>query len=323
MTSSRTIDTSFEETNYINNRSYDEWRCMMRTEHEMMECILNVANEDDKILAVYMNGSRTNANVPKDIFQDYDIVYVVEDTRPYYEDVDWINCFGTRLYMQMPEKMDFLRGREYDFSAVYGWLIQFADGNRLDLHIVSVDYALRTIKEDKLCKVLLDKKNLLPLIPEATDLDYRIKPPTENDFLCDCNNFWWCQNNVAKGLWREEIPYVMDMINEHIRPHLVNLLAWKIGFETDFSCSIGKSAKYMKEYLTLDHWQRFLKTYPEGNVDKIWESTFVMCDLFEEIAKEVAEKANYIYNCKEAEASRKYLYHVSRLPKDATEVYLK
>lgn len=49
----------------------------MRTEEQMMKLILDTAKEDERILAVYMNGSRTNPNAPKDIFQDYDIIYVV------------------------------------------------------------------------------------------------------------------------------------------------------------------------------------------------------------------------------------------------------
>lgn len=53
----------------------------MRSEQEMFDLILNTAREDKRIRAVYMNGSRTNPNAPKDIFQDYDIVYVVRETR--------------------------------------------------------------------------------------------------------------------------------------------------------------------------------------------------------------------------------------------------
>lgn len=41
----------------------------MRTEKEMQELILNIAKQDERIRAVYMNGSRTNPNVPKDIFR--------------------------------------------------------------------------------------------------------------------------------------------------------------------------------------------------------------------------------------------------------------
>lgn len=49
----------------------------MRSEKEMFDLILDIAKGDDRIRAVYMNGSRTNQNAIPDIFQDYDIVYVV------------------------------------------------------------------------------------------------------------------------------------------------------------------------------------------------------------------------------------------------------
>lgn len=52
----------------------------MRGEAEMYRLLMDAAEADDRILAVYMNGSRTNVNVPADIFQDYDIVYVVRET---------------------------------------------------------------------------------------------------------------------------------------------------------------------------------------------------------------------------------------------------
>ena len=39
----------------------------MRSEKEMMDLILETAKNDERIRAVYMNGSRTNPNAPKDI----------------------------------------------------------------------------------------------------------------------------------------------------------------------------------------------------------------------------------------------------------------
>lgn len=41
----------------------------MRSEAKMYQLLMCTAEQDDRILAVYMNGSRTNANVPEDIFQ--------------------------------------------------------------------------------------------------------------------------------------------------------------------------------------------------------------------------------------------------------------
>ena len=77
---------------------------MVRTEKEMYDMLLQIAREDERIKAVYMNGSRTNKNVPKDIFQDYDIVYVVTDTKPFIDDKGWINRFGEIWFMQYTEE---------------------------------------------------------------------------------------------------------------------------------------------------------------------------------------------------------------------------
>ena len=289
----------------------------MRTEQQMYELILNIAKHDDDIRAVYMNGSRTNPNVPRDIFQDYDVVYVVRDTKPYRENKAWIDQFGERLYMQYPDEHPDYPSDKENF---YGWLMQFRDGNRIDLHVESISHAKENILNDKLCKVLLDKDNLLPEVPESTDEDYWVKAPSKEQYSCTCNEFWWCLNNVAKGLWRQEIPYAQDMLNFNVRKQLEKMLSWKIGVETDFSVSVGKSAKYMYRWLSEEEWKRYLSTYADGSVEECWKAVFRMCDLFEEVAIYVAEKLGYAYNVDEAKGGRTFLEDVKELPQDATDM---
>lgn len=93
----------------------------MRSEKEMYDLIIGTAENDERIRAVYMNGSRTNPNVPKDIFQDYDIVYVVRENAPFYKDKSWIDIFGERLYMQCPDEVDKWNGMSVDFDKCYGY----------------------------------------------------------------------------------------------------------------------------------------------------------------------------------------------------------
>ncbi|MHB8077572.1 aminoglycoside 6-adenylyltransferase [Desulfosporosinus fructosivorans] len=290
----------------------------MRTEQEMFDLILDIAKEDERIRAVLLNGSRTNPNAIKDIFQDYDIVYVVEKTKSFRNDKRWIDQFGERLYMQYPEENSY---HQNDVENCYGWLIQFTDGNRLDLHVCTITHVLKDIKGDRLCKILLDKDKYLPNLEDATDEDYWVKKPTEFQFLDTCNEYWWCLNNVAKGLWREEIPYVMDMLNFTVRPQLLRLLGWKIGFETNFTVNVGKSGKYMYGWLEEEKWNAFLKTYSSGVVKDIWKAVFIMCDLFDGIAKEVSHIMNIKYNEIEAINSLKFLKDVYLLPKNAKEIY--
>ena len=291
----------------------------MRDEREMLELIVGVARKDDRIRAVYMNGSRTNRKIGKDIFQDYDIVYVVRENRPFYEDTGWIDVFGERLYMQRPDEVDRCNGLDVDFDRCYGWLMQFRDGNRLDLHVVPIGEA--NVQDDRLCGILLDKDGILPEIPEPSDEDYRIRKPTQREFRACCNEFWWGLNNVAKGLWREEIPYVHRMFYEGSHSQLMKMLNWKVGYETDFRVSTGKASRFLKDYLDDEVWNRFLETYIGGSMADIWKSVFVMCDLFSDVARELAERRGHEYDAEEAEAARAFLSHVRTLPRDAASVF--
>ena len=288
----------------------------MRSEAEMYDLILRIANEDSRIRAVYMNGSRTNKNVPKDLFQDYDVVYVVTETKSFIEDKEWIHNFGEIWFMQYPDEHPDCPSDKENF---YGWLMQFRDGNRIDLHVETIEHAKAHIGDDKLCEILLDKDNILPKIPESTDEDYHVKKPTREQFSCCCNEFWWCLNNVAKGLWRKEIPYVQDMINFVIRKQLEKVLSWKIGIETDFSVSIGKSGKYMFKWLSKEEYDTYLSTYFAGTVEDGWRAVFDMTELFCAVAPTVAEKLGYVYNSEEEKGCMEFLEHVRNMSEDANE----
>lgn len=176
----------------------------MRTEKEMIDLIMNTAKEDERIRAVIMNGSRVNPNVKRDCFQDYDIMYVVKDIQSFTSNHNWIHRFGEIMIVQMPEEMSLVPP---DGDGKFPYLMQFMDGNRIDLTLVPVDLIKKFVGQDSLSKLLLDKDNCMEEFPPASDKDYLIKKPTEKEFLGCCNEFWWCSTNVAKGLWREELSY--------------------------------------------------------------------------------------------------------------------
>ena len=293
----------------------------MRAEQEMFNLILNTAKNDDRIRAVIMNGSRTNPNAKKDIFQDYDIVYLVTKTESFILDKGWISVFGEPLIFQFPDELGKIAGHETHFERCYGYLMQFADGNRIDLHIKTFDLVVEEMKSDKLTIVLLDKDNILPQIPAATDEDYWVKKPNQDLFSRCCNEYWWVLLYVAKGLWRDEILFSYDCLNSWVRPQLFDMVSWYVGIQTNFSCSVGKSGKYLYNYLPKDIWKRYLQTYPTADIDSFWSSVFIMSELFEEIALKVGKEFSFTYNHDEAKKSRAFAQHIRYLPKDAKELY--
>ena len=129
----------------------------MRSETEMLDLFLGFAKNDDRIRVVGMEGSRTNVNIPKDDFQDYDISYIVTDMVSFTKNDDWLDIFGKRIIMQKPEAMDLFPPHNDWFS----YLMIFDDGIKIDLSIIPIALLGKYLKNDKLIKILLDKDGLV------------------------------------------------------------------------------------------------------------------------------------------------------------------
>ncbi|CKF40456.1 aminoglycoside 6-adenylyltansferase [Bacillus paranthracis] len=284
----------------------------------MLDLIINTAKEDERIRAVIMNGSRVNPHVKRDCFQDFDIMYVVKDIQSFTSNHNWIHRFGEIMIVQMPEEMSLVPP---DGDGKFPYLMQFMDGNRIDLTLVPVDLIKKFVGQDSLSKLLLDKDNCMEEFPPASDKDYLIKKPTEKEFLGCCNEFWWCSTNVAKGLWREELSYVKWMLDGPVRDMFIIMLEWHIGMKTDFTVNAGKFGKHFEQYFEGEMWEQFKQTFSNAEYENIWESFFVMGDLFREVANEIANTYGYRYPQDDDDKVTNYLKHVKALPKGSTSIY--
>lgn len=282
----------------------------MRTEQEMFELIIGTANADERVRAVYMNGSRTNPNVKKDKYRDYDIVFVVKETKSFLENRKWISVFGEIAIVQEPDSNDLGWGLEHDVSRSYAWLILFQDGNRIDLTILSEDYAWENYLSDTLCIKLLDKDDFLPERSESSDSGYFVKAPTKPRYDGCCNEFWWCLNNVAKGIVRDQMPYAQRMYMQIVHVELDKMLEWYIAMQYDFKVSTGMWGKYFKKYLSQGIYEQYEKTYSDSNYENFWTAIMNACDLFHDIAKQVAAHFEFVYNEKDEDGMRQYLLNM-------------
>lgn len=289
----------------------------MRSEQEMLDLILDTARDDDRIRAVILNGSRANPHAPRDIFQDFDIVYLVTDPLPFKNNYEWIKCFGELMILQEPDDMgDPSPSRDSSFA----YLMQFTDGNRIDLTICSL--ARRQERtQDSLGVLLLDKDGIIAPFAPPDESDYLPEPPTAKAFFDCCNEFWWCCPYVAKGLWRAEITYAKCMLDQAVREQLMKMLAWQIGVQTQFSKNPGKFGKYFEKYLQPGWWDLLLGTYADAGYENTWQAMFAMCSLFRMAALRVAEHYSYPYPHAEDRKVSAHLQHVRLLPKDAQEIY--
>lgn len=263
----------------------------MRTEKELFDLILQVARDDERIRAVILNGSRANPHALRDMWQDYDVQYIVSDLVPFIDQPAWVEQFGDLLIMQMPDSMGDPPPASFDHFA---YLMQFADGTRIDLTLLTMEaYQART--GDSLSLVLLDKDASLGTFPPPDERDYLPQPPTPKAFDDCCNEFWWVSPYVAKGLWRGEIPYARFMLDGIVRAQLMQLLVWYIGMRSDFQVNPGKQGRYFQRYLEPPLWQQLLRTYADAQVEHTWQALFAMAQLFRSVALQVAAHFKFAY----------------------------
>ncbi|MGM9988310.1 MAG: aminoglycoside 6-adenylyltransferase [Bacillaceae bacterium] len=274
----------------------------MKKEEQIINDILTFAKEENNVRAVMLNGSRLNIHAPKDEMQDYDVVFfVTQFEKEYYKkNQGWIKRFGDLVMLQQNE----INEDSYIF------LIQFKDGLRIDLRFVNIDKMNACIQEDTLSKILLDKDNCCPSLPAPTDCCHYVQKPSQKQFDECINELWWIQMNIAKGIWRDELPYAKYMFDVILMQEIITLISWKIGLEHEWQVNIGKAGKWLKRYLSIETYEQFIALYPGTNYEEMWNCLFNCGTFIRQIGLEVAEKLHYEYPMQMDENVTAYLKEI-------------
>jgi aminoglycoside 6-adenylyltransferase len=288
----------------------------MRGEHEVLDLIIGTARADERIRAAVLSGSRANPNAFRDIFQDFDITYLVRDVEPFKQDRTWIRRFGEMMIFQTPEAMGSPAPlRDGRFS----YLMQFTDGNRIDLTLLPL-WKLGSHEWESASAPLLDKDGLLEHLPPASERDYLPTRPSAKEFEDCCNEFWWVCPYVAKGLWREQVIHAKHVLDHPVRQQLMKMLLWYAGARTGFGRNFGADGKHLQQSLEPELWQGLKRTYSGAEVGETWEALFAACGLFRRAATLVAMEFGFRYPHADDERVSRHLAHVRGLPKDATAI---
>lgn len=289
----------------------------MRAEQEVLDLIMNFTTKDENIRAVLLNGSRANPNAIRDIFQDFDIACLVNDVSPYVRNEKVPGFFGEILILQEPDNM---QDPPPEKNGHYAYLMQFKDGNRIDLSFHPLDQ-LKTILNDSLTIVLLDKDGIAGNLPPSSDIGYLPAKPTDKQFQDCCNEFWWCTPYVAKGLWRGELTYARHMMDVVVREEqLMKMLVWYFGVKTGFKEAPGKFGKYLKKRVEPEIWAELERTYSDANCENIWESLFTMGHLFRHLANVVASEFGFQYPQQDDDNVSEFIRRIKNLPANAKEI---
>ena len=254
----------------------------MRNEPEMFDVILQTA----KVLqvnAVVMSGSRTNPNAPKDEFQDYDLVYVVDDIDNLTSDLSWLVQFGKRIIVQ-----------EVTLGHRRLYLMLFEDGNRIDLTLCPKEHINEWVDSEAGFTVLVDEKGLFESYSPSPER-FWTSPASETDFEKACNEFWWVSAYVVKGIYRKQVIYATDHLYGICQQELLKVLAWKVASDRG-TVDIGKNYKYLFQYLPAEKEKEFSALLNLSSIEKVSQSFFATMKLFDCEAQSLAQKMGFDYD---------------------------
>ena len=264
----------------------------MRAETEMLDLILQTA-KTLQVKAVALSGSRTNPKAPKDEFQDYDVVYVVDDLDNLTSDLSWLDQFGKRIIEQEVA---------LDHRRLY--LMLFEDGNRIDLTLCPKEHIQEWVDSEAGFTVLEDEKGLFESYSPSPKR-FWIHSATETDFKNSCNEFWWVSAYVVKGICRKQVIYATDYLYSICQQELLKVLAWQVASEKG-AVDIGKNYKYLFNYFPTEKEKEFSNLLDFSNIEKITQSLFATMQLFHQEAQFFAHKMGFYYDKEVAEKMIQY-----------------
>lgn len=264
----------------------------MRTETEMLSLLIKIA-KNLKVKAVAMSGSRTNSQAPQDEFQDYDIVYVVENLDELISDLYWIDQFGKRIIEQ-----------EVSLGNRCLYLMLFEDGNRIDLTLCSKEHIQEWVDSEAGYTVLEDKMGVFETFSPSQER-FWIHTASEAEFKNSCNEFWWVSAYVVKGICRKQVIYATDHLYGICQQELLKVLAWQVASDKG-TVDVGKNNKYLFNYLPAEQQKEFSDLLDFSGIEKLTQSLYATMKLFHQEAQYLAQKMGFDYDKEVAERMIQY-----------------
>ena len=264
----------------------------MRTETEMLSLLIKIA-KNLKVKAVAMSGSRTNSQAPQDEFQDYDVVYVVENLDELISDLYWIDQFGKRIIEQ-----------EVSLGNRCLYLMLFEDGNRIDLTLCPKEHIQEWVDSEAGYTVLEDKMGVFETFSPSPDR-FWIHTASEAEFKNSCNEFWWVSAYVVKGICRNQLIYATDHLYGICQQELLKILAWQVASDRG-KVDIGKNYKYLFNYLPAEKEKGFSNLLDFSSVEKLTKSLYGTMKLFHREAQYLAQKMGFDYDKEVADKMIEY-----------------
>jgi len=288
-------------------------------ENELLRGLIQWAEGQTSVRAILLTSSRTNPDAPTDLFSDYDIILVVIDIHPFFEDRSWLDYFGKVLVVYRDPIQ-----RYYGLEN-FGYVTQYEDGTKIDFTLWPVELMRRVSEDSKLpddldvgYRTLLDKDQLTSGLHPPSYQAYIPSPPTKVDYQTVIEEFFQEATYVAKHLWRDDLmPAKYNLDHAMKQVNLRRMLEWRMEIDFHWSVKPGDYGKGLKKRTRPETWSELESTFVGAGLEDNWVALFRTIALFRKVALEVADHLGYEYPHDLDRRMMAYLERVKHLDRQA------
>lgn len=289
-------------------------------EDRIIQQLMAWATRQESVRAMLLTSTRTSPNARVDLFSDYDVVLVVTEIHPFFEDRAWLEDFGRVLVVyQDPIK------NEYGIER-FAYITQYEDGLKIDFTLWPVEMVPRIAAVLQLpddldvgYTILMDKDDLTTGLQPPTYAAYIPSPPTQAEYENRIEVFFHEATYVAKHLWRGDLmaaKYNLDCAMKMKK--LRQMLEWRMEIDHDWSVKPGAYGRGLKRHLAPETVLELESTYVGAGEQENWDALFDTIALYRRVAIEVGHHLGYSYPHELDRRALAYLRKVQNLDRGAT-----
>jgi len=273
---------------------------MIFTQSEKDEFIPNFvrwAENQPLVRAALLTSTLAVPGSKVDIFSDFDLILILSDVQPFFQDRAWLEDFGhvLAIYRDPLEPMDgFLKS---------GNVTQYDNGLKIDFTLWPVALLQKTTASPQLppefdagYRILLDKDQLTGGLQPPTYRGYIPNPPSEAEYLRKIEEFFLDTGYTAKFLWRGDLMAAKTLLDyflkdEHLRP----ILEWHMEIAHQWSVKPGPHGRGLQKWLRGDLWAKLGDTYTGFGLEENWQALDKTIVLMRQVAQEVGASLGFAY----------------------------
>ncbi|MDQ3122731.1 MAG: aminoglycoside 6-adenylyltransferase [Actinomycetota bacterium] len=188
----------------------------------MTAAVADWAGEREDVRALLVVGSQARARVPADRWSDLDLVFLLEDPKPYLEDASWVEEFGVPAITFLEATLDghwerrvlYETGEDVDFVLFPASSIERLEASEGAAELLARGYRL-----------LVDRAGIADTLQRSATTP-RPTGPTQHDFGELASDFWYHALWTAKKLRRGEVFTALECLDGYMKARLVTLLGW-------------------------------------------------------------------------------------------------